>query len=105
MTPLGALGRGLVAGALGTAFMTAYQTAVQRARGQERPAPKGWDEAPAPAQIGYRVLAGVFRREVPLERASELGDSVHRGTRRTSSPRTSRTTSSTARSRRGVRRP
>lgn len=90
-TPLGALARGLAAGLAGTAAMTAYQEAVSRvkrrassgsesgsqgseARGGQR---DPWSEAPAPAQVGRRILAGMFEREVPPERIGLVTNVVH----------------------------
>lgn len=52
-TPLAAIGKGLVAGAVGTAAMTAYQGAVAKARDSE--------SSTTPAEVGKRVVRGVFR--------------------------------------------
>jgi hypothetical protein len=68
-----ALGRGLLAGVVGTGAMTAYQLAVRKARGQrlDTPVPRTWAEAPAPAQVAKKAaeLAGkpraVTKRDVP----------------------------------------
>jgi uncharacterized membrane protein YagU involved in acid resistance len=69
----GALGRGLVAGVVGTAAMTGYQLAVRKARGQrlDTPVPRTWAEAPAPARVAKKAaeLAGrpraVTKKDVP----------------------------------------
>lgn len=71
---LRALGKGLLAGAVGTAAMTGYQLAVRKARGQrlDTPVPRTWAEAPPPARIAKRAaeLAGrpraVTKQDVPL---------------------------------------
>ena len=83
-TPLGALGRGLVAGLAGTAAMTAYQMAAQRARaalagdgGGERKPMRNWGDAPAPARVAQRVLKGVFKVDVPLEKEPLLTHGMH----------------------------
>ena len=82
-SPLTALGRGLVAGLAGTAAMTAYQTIVAVRRGSSLEqalapdAPQSWDEAPAPAQVGYRFLNGVFRRSASPEHAPAFTNAVH----------------------------
>ncbi len=36
-----------------------------------------WDDAPAPGQIGKRVLETVFQREIPPERAALVSDVMH----------------------------
>jgi hypothetical protein len=76
-SPLGALAGGLVAGAAGTAAMTAYQDLVAKRRHQEQSAPKRWKDAPAPAQVGRRMLEGVLGRHVTLEQAPKLGRIMH----------------------------
>ena len=67
-TPLRALALGLAAGLAGTAAMTGYQMprleaeerAVRRERRRdgsgESSEPQRWDDAPAPAQVGQRVV-------------------------------------------------
>jgi hypothetical protein len=78
-SPLGALGKGLLAGAIGTGVMTAYQVAVQKARGGdgESTEPRNWGDAPAPARLAQRVLNGVFKQDVPLERMDALNNGMH----------------------------
>jgi hypothetical protein len=82
-TPLRALRHGLVAGAVGTAAMTAYQTVRSMRKGsslRETVAPEPpdrWSEAPAPGQVGYRVVHGVFERDVSPRRAPALTNAVH----------------------------
>jgi hypothetical protein len=89
-TPLGALGRGLVAGAAGTAAMTGAQALGARLRGGAEEGDGGadgnggpprdpWEHAPAPAKVGRRVIEGVFRRQVPPERIGLLTNVMHWG--------------------------
>jgi uncharacterized membrane protein YagU involved in acid resistance len=58
------VGRGVVAGAAGTAVMTGYQLAVRKARGErlDTPVPRTWADAPAPAQVAKRIGALVGKR-------------------------------------------
>lgn len=92
-TPLGALARGLVAGAAGTAVMTGAQALGARLRGgggdegdggdgaggggNGGPPRDPWEDAPAPAKVARRVIEGVFRREVPPERIGMLTNAMH----------------------------
>ena len=72
-TPLGALARGLVAGMVGTAAMDLVQfPRYKRGGGNDRllawefsAGLKEWEQAPAPAHIGKRVVEGVFQRQPP----------------------------------------
>ncbi|MCW2952895.1 MAG: hypothetical protein JWQ48_2065 [Conexibacter sp.] len=68
-TPLGAVAKGLIAGAAGTAAMTAAQTAVMKARGQEG--------STLPAEIGKRIIRGVFQRDVPEDKTALLNNAMH----------------------------
>jgi uncharacterized protein DUF1440 len=68
-TPLGAVGRGLAAGAVGTAAMTAAQSAYMKARGKE--------PSSTPAEVGRRIVEGVLQREVPEERLGLLNNAMH----------------------------
>jgi hypothetical protein len=78
VTPLGAVARGLAAGLAGTAAMTAYQEVVALVRGGGSNGKlRAWKEAPAPAQVGRRILKGVFQVQVPLEKAPLLTNVVH----------------------------
>jgi hypothetical protein len=83
-TPLGALARGLVAGALGTAAMTGHQALVARARsgggdegGGRQESGDPWEEAPAPAKVARRLIEGLLHREVPAERIGLLSTATH----------------------------
>ncbi len=86
MTPLGALGRGLLAGVAGTAAMTVWQELLGRLRshdsttsGDGRPSEESdaWEGAPAPAQVAKRLLAGLFQREVGPEHIGLLTNVTH----------------------------
>jgi hypothetical protein len=86
-TPLGAVVRGLAAGAIGTAAMDLVQFArYKRGGGKERllawefsAGLQGWEQAPAPAQLGKRVVEGVFQRQLPPERAALTNNLMHWG--------------------------
>jgi hypothetical protein len=86
MTPAGALGRGLVAGLVGTACMTALQEVMAKRRRAAMPVPMRdfedadpWSHAPAPAQLAKRVVEGVLHRDVPVERIPLFTNAVHWG--------------------------
>jgi hypothetical protein len=74
-----AVGLGLAAGVIGTAGFTAYEALKSRGSGGggEPGPPEDWSETPAPAQVGQRIAAGVFRRPVGLERAALVKNAVH----------------------------
>ena len=74
-SPLAALTQGLAAGVVGTAVFTAYQELTRPSGCDQQP--RSWDEAPDPAQVGQRVVEGVFHRQVPLRRAGLLTNVVH----------------------------
>lgn len=73
VTPVGAIGRGLVAGAIGTAAMDALLFVRYRRNGGGSSAEEwessagltSWDNAPAPAQVGKRLVEGLFGIEFP----------------------------------------
>lgn len=80
-SPLGALGRGLLAGAAGTAAMTVYQRVLARGS-DDRANEEGsnddpWANAPAPAQVARRILEGVFRHEVTAAQIPLLTTTMH----------------------------
>lgn len=82
-SPLGALARGLIAGLVGTAAMTAYQTITAIKAGSTvkqavaPDPPDEWSDAPAPGQVGYRFLRGMFEKELPPSRATTATNVVH----------------------------
>ena len=81
--------RGLAAGAAGTAAMTGHQEIRQRfARQDARPDPgtadadgieelDPWESAPAPAQVGKRLVEGALGRRVPPEAIPALAQVMH----------------------------
>jgi hypothetical protein len=88
-TPLGAIGRGLVAGAIGTAAMTAWQELAAKLQGSAEEgdgaeasaaAPKDpWEDAPAPAKVAKRVAEGVFEKQIPPEEVGLVSEAMHWG--------------------------
>jgi hypothetical protein len=87
VTPLGAAFRGLLAGAIGTAAMDAVLFArYRRGGGKSRfgswelsSGIATWDDAPAPAQVGRRLVEGLFQRQLPADRASLVNNVTHWG--------------------------
>lgn len=84
-TPLGAIARGLLAGAVGTAAMDLLLFARFRRQGggdgfaawETSEGLTGWDEAPAPAQVGKRLVEGLFQIEPAPERARLVNNVTH----------------------------
>ena len=81
-SPLRALFRGLVSGAVGTAVMTAYQESLSSgtdadAGGEPPDDVTSWQQAPVPAQVARRVLGGVFQQDVPPRRIPLLANATH----------------------------
>jgi hypothetical protein len=87
MTPIGAIARGLVAGAVGTVAMDVLLfVRYRRGGGESGFAPwefssglSSWDDAPAPAQVGKRLVEGLFGRELPPQRAALVNNVTHWG--------------------------
>ncbi len=85
MTPLGAIARGLVAGAVGTLAMdTLLFARYKRGGGESCFAPwefssgiSSWGDAPAPAQVGKRLVEGLFQLELAPERAALVNNVTH----------------------------
>ncbi|MGI8411292.1 MAG: hypothetical protein ACR2LV_01570 [Solirubrobacteraceae bacterium] len=69
LSPVGAVARGLVAGAAGTAVMTAAQNAYYKATGSE--------SSSTPYEVAKRIVEGVLQREVPAERKEMLNTGMH----------------------------
>jgi hypothetical protein len=84
-TPLRAVARGLVAGVAGTATMDALLFARFRRRGGTSNAEEwelsegisSWEEAPAPAQVGKRLIEGLFDRKLPPSSAALVNNVTH----------------------------
>ncbi len=70
-TPLGAVARGLAAGAAGTAAMSVYQTSAAKLRGSE--------PSTTPAEVGKRVIRGVFHRRFDDDQTNKLSNAMHWG--------------------------
>ncbi len=86
-TPLGAVARGLVSGAVGTAFMTLAQELSAKlassgesdqdgAHDEQRPQDP-WEQASVPAKVARRISEGVFGQEVSPERIPLLTHGMH----------------------------
>lgn len=90
LTPLGAVGRGVVAGLIGTGLMTIAQelsaklqssgedreqgeNSTQQDQGEQDP----WQQASAPAKVAKRISEGVFGHDVPAERIPLLTHAMH----------------------------
>jgi hypothetical protein len=84
-SPLGAVVRGAAAGVAGTIAMDALLYArYRRGGGTDRvdtwefsEALVDWDSAPAPAQVGRRVVEGLFQRKLPDRRAALVNNVTH----------------------------
>ncbi len=87
MTPLGAVIRGLAAGVVGTAAMDALLFARYRRGGGETgfatwefsTGITSWDDAPAPAQVGKRLVEGLFERKLEPDQAPLVNNVTHWG--------------------------
>jgi hypothetical protein len=85
VTPVGAVARGLVAGALGTAAMDTFLFARYRRNGGASSAKDwessadvtSWEQAPAPAHVGKRLVEGLFAIELPPTRARLVNNVMH----------------------------
>ena len=84
-TPLGAIARGLVAGAVGTAAMDTFLFARYRRDGGDSSAAEwessagvtSWEQAPAPAHVGKRLVEGLFAIELAPSRARLVNNVMH----------------------------
>jgi len=85
ITPLGAIVRGLVAGAIGTAAMDMVWFRRYRRGGGTQTFLKwefstglsSWDEAPAPALVGKRLVEGFTGRTLTPQRAALMNNFMH----------------------------
>jgi hypothetical protein len=86
-TPLGAVRRGLAAGAVGTLCMTAWQefagklqASTQESDPEPDPRPLDpWEKASAPAQVAKRIGEGVFQEKVSPDLIPLLTNVMHWG--------------------------
>jgi hypothetical protein len=86
MTPLGAVIRGAVAGAAGTAAMDAFWYARHRMSGGtqdpltfEFGGPSDWESVSAPAQVGRRLVEGFTQRPLDARWARLTNNVMHWG--------------------------
>jgi hypothetical protein len=85
MTPLGAVARGLLAGTAGTLAMDLFLYGrYRREGGQEHLASwefsegvTTWEQAPAPAHVGRRLIEGLFERKLADSRAALVNNVTH----------------------------
>jgi hypothetical protein len=85
MTPLGALVGGALAGVAGTAAMdTVWYARYRRGGGQQNflawetaAGVDKWDDAPAPGQVGRRLVEGFLRQELPDGWARTMTNVMH----------------------------
>jgi hypothetical protein len=87
ISPLGAIVRGAIAGAIGIVAFDGFNYALYRARGGED-APldwefsaglDNWDDAPAPAQVGRRLYEGLLQQPLPPTKARLVNNLTHWG--------------------------
>lgn len=86
-TPLGSLVLGAVAGAVGTGGMDLFMYVRYKRSGGEQGFREWelssgldtWEEAPAPAQVGKRLVEGLLQRELPPSAAAPTTTVVHWG--------------------------
>src|SRR5205807_196765 len=84
-TPLGAVGRGLAAGAVGTLAMDLLLYARYRRGGGKQhlfawefsSGLSSWDEAPVPGQVGKRLFEGLFQKKLPPQWAELVSNITH----------------------------
>jgi hypothetical protein len=84
-TPIGAVARGVLAAAAGTLAMDLTLFArYKRGGGKDRfrtwefsSNVQTWEDAPAPAQVGRRLVDGVFQRQLPDRRAALVNNITH----------------------------
>lgn len=85
LTPLGALARGAVAGAVGTVAMDAVRyVRYRRGGGEASPlqwefglSVDKWEDAPAPAQLGRRLIEAFTQRSPSVDKAALVNDAMH----------------------------
>ena len=88
LSPLGAIVRGALAGAAGTAAMDGAQYGQYRRGGgtqaflawETSEGLNDWDSAPAPAKLGRRLFEGVAQRDLKPDKARLSNNATHWGT-------------------------
>jgi hypothetical protein len=84
-TPIGHVVRGVVAAAIGTVAFDAVQYVEYRSGGgtlsfwrwEWSEGVVTWDDAPAPAHVGKRLIEGLFQRQLPASRARLTSNVMH----------------------------
>ncbi|MGH9074509.1 MAG: hypothetical protein ACRDZQ_10390 [Acidimicrobiales bacterium] len=86
LTPLGALARGILAGAAGVVAMDGlWYWRYRRGGGHDGPlrwelsTDVKWDQVSAPGQVGRRLVEGLFQVELPDGVAGVTNDVMHWG--------------------------
>ena len=87
ISPIGAVSRGLIAGVVGTLAMDIWLYLNYRREGGKEPFGNwefssdvtNWADAPAPAQVGRRLIEGLFERKLPDEQAALVNNVTHWG--------------------------
>jgi hypothetical protein len=86
LTPLGAVARGAIAGAIGTVVMDLVWFARYKREGGEQSfvewefsSKPDWDEVSAPGQVGRRLIEGFLQRDLPPESAPIVSNVMHWG--------------------------
>jgi hypothetical protein len=84
MTPLAAVVGGVLAGVVGTVCLDAVNYLKYRRTGGkdsplawEFPKVESWDQAPAPGQVGKRLIEGFTQRELPDRWAGPVSNVMH----------------------------
>ncbi|WP_431218794.1 hypothetical protein [Leifsonia xyli] len=85
VTPVGGIVRGAAAGLVGTlAFDLWLYLQYRRNQGDEQfpdwefsADVTGWDNAPAPAQVGRRIVDGLFEKQLPDAQAASINNIAH----------------------------
>ncbi len=85
VTPVEAVVNGVLAGTAGTLAMDLLMWVRYRRGGGEdgfvdwetSAGLEGYDQAPAPAQVGRRILEGYLQKELPQESARLVNDTMH----------------------------
>ena len=84
-TPLGTIGRGLIAGAVGSLAMDVLWYARYRRGGGKQhffawefsSGLSSWEEAPVPGQVGKRLFEGLFQKKLPPQQAELVSNITH----------------------------